>query len=293
MSELRLSDGRRIAYEQFGDPDGYPIMLFHGNPGSRLAWDLMPGSPFMSGVRLIAPDRPGYGGTDFRRNAIESWPGDVGELADSLRIEKFALFAPSGGGPFALMCAWKIPDRISRVGIFGSVGPLVPEATEGALSSLRLLWKLSNPLNWLVRVQMWFMAQWARRNPESLALRVRDLELNDIDKAVFNRLQLEKMFAKEFPEAYRQNGIGSAYDTSLPGRWPIPLGDIRIPVQVWHAEQDNLVGNMPLYIADHIPNATLTVLRGVGHLWIVEHMAEVLSELVPQTCERALLRKPV
>jgi pimeloyl-ACP methyl ester carboxylesterase len=33
---LRLSDGRRLGYAEYGDPEGEPIMLFHGTPGSRL-----------------------------------------------------------------------------------------------------------------------------------------------------------------------------------------------------------------------------------------------------------------
>lgn len=155
---FKLSDGRRLGYAQYGNLEGYPIFLFHGNPGSRLSWGLIPGSPFLQGVHIIAPDRPGYGLTDFKKNALENWPTDITELADHLGIDKFVVFGPSGGGPFALACAWKIPDRLTAAGVFGSVGPNVPEATEGVIKSVRLLWKISSPLFWLIRLQMKIMA---------------------------------------------------------------------------------------------------------------------------------------
>ena len=110
---------------------------------------------------------------------------------------------------------------------------------------------------------------------------MRDLELNDVDKEIFDRLELQTVFKTDFPEAYRQNGIGSAYDAAIPGNWPVDLGEITIPVFVWHAEGDSLVGNMSAFIAQSIPNSKLTTLVGAGHLWIIENMAEVLAALTP------------
>jgi len=218
---FKLSDGRRLGYAQYGNLEGYPIFLFHGNPGSRLSWGLIPGSPFLPGVHIIAPDRPGYGLTDFKKNALENWPTDITELADHLGIDKFVVFGPSGGGPFALACAWKIPDRLTAAGVFGSVGPNVPEATSGVIRSVRLLWKISNHLYWLIRLQMKIMASMAKRNPEKLSLKLRDMELSEWDKKIFDRPEIRNIFIKDFPEAYRQNGIGSAYDTTIPGKCPI------------------------------------------------------------------------
>ena len=52
----------------------------------------------------------------------------------------------------------------------------------------------------------------------------------------------------KYKTSYRHNGIGSAYDTTIPGKWPIPLEQIKTKVHVWHAGPDVLVGNMPIYI---------------------------------------------
>jgi pimeloyl-ACP methyl ester carboxylesterase len=242
----------------------------------------MPGAPFRPGVRLVAPDRPGYGRTDFKPHALERWPYDVVELADHLGIEKFAVFGPSGGAPYALACAWKIPHRLTSIGVFGAVGPNAPEAVQGALPSLKFLWRIAKPLQWAVRLQMWLMSLAARRNPSWLAEKLGALELRDEDRAALDRPEILELFRVDFPEAYRQNGIGSAYDATIPANWPIPLEEIRTKVRLWHAERDPLVGNMTLYLAKCIPEADLEHLRGEGHLWILDHMPEVLEALVNQ-----------
>ncbi len=277
---LELSDGNRLCWAEYGDPEGTPIFVFHGNPGSRLSWGAMPGSPFLEGVRLVAPDRPGYGRTGFKSLALQRWPNDMAELANHLGIAKFAVFGPSGGAPYALACAWKIPDRVTAVAVFGAVGPNVPEAVGGVIPSLKLMWRIAKPLQWVVRLQMWLMSLAARRNPAWVVRKMRDLELKDEDKTVLDRPEILELFSVDFPEAYRQNGIGSAYDATIPANWPIPLEEIQTKVQLWHAERDPLVGNMTPYLAEHLPKADLRRLPGQGHLWILDHMPEVLEALV-------------
>ena len=97
---------------------------------------------------------------------------------------------------------------------------------------------------------------------------------------MLDRPEIERLFAVDFREAYRQGGIGSAYDTTIPANWPIPLEEIRGRILLWHAEHDPLVGNMTLYLAEHLEDADLRVLQGEGHLWILDHVPEVLEALL-------------
>lgn len=48
----------------------------------------------------------------------------------------------------------------------------------------------------------------------------------------------------------------------------------------WQAEDDVLTGNMTKHIADKLPNSELIILPKVGHLWIMEHMKDVLKRLI-------------
>jgi pimeloyl-ACP methyl ester carboxylesterase len=185
----------------------------------------------------------------------------MAELADHLGIDRFAVFGPSGGAPYALACAWKIPDRLTCAGVFGAVGPNEVDAVEGVQRSLKLLWRIAGPLQWAIRLQMWLVSLAARRNPVWLVKQMRDLELRDEDKEAFDRPEILDLFRVDFP-------------------WPIPLGEVTTRVKLWHAERDPLVGNMTRYLAAELPHAELRVLPGEGHLWILDHMPEVLEALL-------------
>lgn len=275
-----LPDKRKIGYAEYGDKTGTPVFMFHGNPGSRLSWGYFPDCPFIEGIRIIAPDRPGYGLSDYKKNAIDTWPDDISALADHLGIQELYILGVSGGGPYALACAWKIPQRLYAVALVGSVGPNVPEAIEGTIKSLRVLWKVAGPLFWLIKFQMRMMAILAKHNPDKLIKQLRNLELSDLDKKIFDRPEIQRIFIHDFPEAYRQNGIGSAYDATIPANWPIPLDQIKIPVQLWSMDEDQLVGNMGRYLAERLPNCQAKYIPNYGHLWVVENMKEILENLV-------------
>ncbi len=279
---LTLKDGRQLCYAEYGDPDGMPIMVVHGNPNSRLLWGVIPGSPFLPGVRLIAPDRPGFGRTEFKKGVttLENWPNDVVELADSLGIDKFAMFGPSGGGPFALASAWKIPERLTAVGLFASVGPLLPETVVNGVPAVRLMWKYAPRLPGLYRVQMKFFA-WLARNFTNLYIRMVLTEFSETDRKSYTRLKLANLLRPDRNEGYRQGGIGTWYDAMIPAGWPIPLEEIKIKVYLWQGEEDiSIPLAMGQYIAEKIPDCEATFIPHVGHFWIFEHLSEMLDTLV-------------
>jgi len=90
-ADLQLGDGRNLAYCIWGDPNGRPLFLFHGSPGSRV----FAPNPFTTqefGVQLITADRPGYGRSDSQPGRqILDWTTDVEALAGSLAIQKFSV----------------------------------------------------------------------------------------------------------------------------------------------------------------------------------------------------------
>src|SRR4051812_22843398 len=98
--EHRLSDGRKLAWCEYGDPDGAPVLYFHGTPGSRI--DPRPTSDEMraAGVRVIAADRPGLGrsGHAAGKRTYADWARDTADLADSISVEQFGILAYSCGG---------------------------------------------------------------------------------------------------------------------------------------------------------------------------------------------------
>jgi pimeloyl-ACP methyl ester carboxylesterase len=68
-----------MAWAEMGDPKGYPVFAFHGTPGSRHHVLVEPAAALAAGARVIAPDRPGYGASTWkRRRTLEGWANDVG-----------------------------------------------------------------------------------------------------------------------------------------------------------------------------------------------------------------------
>jgi pimeloyl-ACP methyl ester carboxylesterase len=54
-------DGRTLAVEDAGDPDGRPVMVHVGTPNSRHLYGRTVADATARGLRLISYDRPGYG----------------------------------------------------------------------------------------------------------------------------------------------------------------------------------------------------------------------------------------
>src|SRR4051794_2688416 len=87
---LHLPDGRVLGYAEYGDPTGCPLFFFHGLPGSRLRRHPDDSIAYKLGVRIIAPERPGYGLSSFQPGrTVLDWPADVVTLADALRLDRF------------------------------------------------------------------------------------------------------------------------------------------------------------------------------------------------------------
>ncbi len=279
---LKLPDGRQLGYAEYGDPDGKPVILLHGNPNSRLLYGLMPDCPFRPGLHLIAPDRPGYGLSDFYLpgHSIVDYSDDIVALANALGIDKFAVFGASGGGPPALACAWKIPERLTAVGLWGSAGPFTPLSAEGINPSVRLFYRLSSRAPWIPRMQMGLMS-FVIRHFLGLYLKLVFTEMNETDKALYVRLGLRERLRPDRKEGFRQGGRASAYDINLTGRWPIPLEQISMKVHLWQGEEDRAVGGMGRYMAGKMPKCEATFVPNAGHLWVFEHMGEMLDTLVP------------
>ncbi len=168
---LKLRDGRWLGYLDFGDPDGAPVILCHGTPGSRL--DFLYDEEMLKDlhIRAIVPDRPGYGLSDFQRHRrLLDWPADVEQLADHLGLERFAVLGVSGGGPHAAACAYAIPHRLTRVGLISSAAPLELAPLRARLPIERLTIFTARYFPWpVLRVTGLWTLRSARANPSRSA----------------------------------------------------------------------------------------------------------------------------
>ena len=280
---IRLPDGRSLGYAEYGDPTGVPVLHFHGTPDSRLEGTLpiVAETAFRLGVRLVLPDRPGIGLSDFKPGrTILDWPDDVLALAGALGLERFAVMGLSGGGPYAAACAWKIPQRITRVGIISGVGP--PEMP-GAMDFLietsdGQAVRLGARSPWLLRLTLAYKVFQFRRNPQAVVAQRRS-EVSPPDQAALMREDVVETVIRMTSGAFAQGGRGAAWDYTLFSRpWGFPLSDIHLPVYLWHGEDDWICPvQMGSYVAENIPGCTAKFYPGEGHIsLVVNHFAEIL-----------------
>jgi pimeloyl-ACP methyl ester carboxylesterase len=281
---LRLPDGRQLGYAEYGDPNGMPLLFFHGTPGSRLQLKVFDASARDIGVRMVAPDRPGLGLSDFQpKRTILDRAHDVEALADSLHLERFAVMGISGGGPYAAATAYQLPERVTKVAFVSPAGPLTfPDATTGMLTSIRLLFRLARNAPWAVNMMMKKMTR-RRNNPERVRKQVlRSRRLPAADVALFENDEFLQTLLAGSREAFRTGTRGAAWDVVLCARpWGFQLEDIRVPSLLWHGEADvNAPVSMGRAIARTIPNCQAIFMPGEGHLSLAfKHMDEILRSL--------------
>lgn len=286
--EVRLPDGRRLAYAEYGDPNGTPVLYFHGFPNSRL--NAAPGDDAARRrrVRLIAFDRPGFGRSDFqRRRTIRGWVDDIVAAADQLGIDRFAVVALSGGGPYAVACAERIPHRITGVALVSALAPFdSADAVRGFPFFTRLVLRLWRVLPWLTRPGIWLIGRSARREPERLLERARLIArgtrlVPSADEMILSRPEIRAAFARDVAESFRQGSRAASQEFALYlKRWHVAEDSIAVQVHVWQGEADTVVPpSMGRYHANVIPGCRATFLPGEGHLLIVNHWEEILAAL--------------
>ena len=276
---IRLEDGRALAYREYGDPEGQPVFFFHGMPGSRVEARLGDSAAKAVGIRIIAPDRPGYGLSDFkRRRAFVDWSADLIELSRALNLGKFGVLGLSGGGAYAAVCAHQLPDRLTAAGIISGLGAVEERDTEDMGWLNRIGFRLAGRAPWLIGMPIRLMAAAARRFPDrALSLMMRSLPAPD--RAVMDeRHQMAGLFRDDVLEALRSGGRGWAWEALMYTRpWGFRLEEITMEVHLWHGEEDT---NVPIQMARRqaaaIPNCRATYYSGEGHLFAVNRMDEIL-----------------
>ena len=282
-SFVQLSDKRKLAYAEYGNSSGAPFFLFHGLPGSRLSWGLIPDHSFPPGIRIIAPDRPGYGQSDPKPGrTLLDWSNDISELADALKIGTFAIVGVSGGGPGALACAWTMPERLTSVGVVACAAPTnAPGVFKGMSKTNRFFMNLAWRLPFLSSLNVRLLASVIRRNPVRY-INTMKFKMHDADKVILARPEVQQMLIQDFTEALRGGAQGMDSDMSANhGRpWGFPLDKIKTKVHLWFGEFDHSVPPaMGRYLINTIPNCEATLIPDAGHLWIFDHLNEVITAL--------------
>lgn len=259
----QTSDGREVAYAEYGSPAGSPVVCFHGTPGSRVLGELFDGTASERGVRLLAIDRPGYGRSD-------GWSarelGDTGKFVSPVLVDAGVSSAGvvgfSGGGPHALALAATRPDLVEDVDVVaGSPAPSLVEEPPRVHRVLEFVSRTApRLLRGLVRGQAWFAA---RTSPALVVSQYTSSGgAGDVPDAAADVVR------RDFVEGVAGRGEGLVTESRLLAEeWDFDLGGIDVEVRLWHGDDD---ANAPLdgarRLTAELPDAELTVLSDTDHL---------------------------
>src|SRR5207253_4002796 len=124
-NSVPLENGRVIAFEEYGDATGVPVIFCHGWPSSRTMARLTDEAARDLGIRIISPDRSGISGSSLQpdRKLID-WPRVVERLVNHLDIGEFRVLAVSGGAPYAYATARAMPERVRAIAIVSGAIPI-------------------------------------------------------------------------------------------------------------------------------------------------------------------------
>jgi pimeloyl-ACP methyl ester carboxylesterase len=281
---LQLPDGRRLCYAEYGTPEGRPLLFFHGTPGARLMARFAHPAAARHGIRIVAPERPGYGLSDAQPGRrIDDWPEDVVALADSLGLERFAIAGVSGGAPYVAACAHRLPERVRVAGIVSGVGPFDdPEVAAAFSAAQRRALAVGCSAAWAVRPLAALPAGLVRRFPLQAIDLIAPLE-PAADQALLARPEIRAALADDLRQALRQ-GVGAVLDDLLlfGQPWGFRLEDITVPVELWHGERDAQVPvAVGRRVARRLAACRARFIPDAAHLWLFDHCEEVLTTLCP------------
>jgi len=272
---IATPDGRTLAVREGGDPSGVPVLVHHGTPGSSLLYGAHLRDAAERGIRLVSYDRPGYGGSTRQPGRrVADCAVDVAAVCDALGIERLCTWGASGGGPHALATAALLPERVAAAAALASIAPFGAEGLDFTAGMGEM------NVQSYAAVAAGEEAHRAQHERELAGmLETTPEQLVDVWPTILgpaDRAVLTGELAEFVLESSRAGVLPSSDgwfddDVVFAGPWGFDLGAIRVPVLLWHGEQDRFVPyGHGVWLAAHIPGVEAHLSSEDGHLTLPE-----------------------
>lgn len=265
--KIELPTGRVLSYDRYGVEGGKSLLYCHGGASSKrdiaFANDLLAAE----NIDLIAIDRPGIGlSTRMPGRTLLDWSQDVKHLLEQLRIEKpLPAIGWSLGGPYAMACAYALPDYIDKLALSGSCGPVSELGPVKNLDLIldRILFTCPEKLTWTISIMLSVYAK---------------LPIEFLHKDMLSQLksnadrEIVKAFTKDECKVYLDNalangGWGVIDDyMAIKKPWGFEPNELKVPTYIFHGSEDTLCPiSQAYYLKKHIENSQLHIIEDQGH----------------------------
>ena len=274
----RLDDERTVAYAEYGDPSGRPLLALHGTPGSRVFGELFDDVARERGVRVIAPDRPGFGRSPaWSDRTLTDTETFVSAVLDDVGAPRASVVGFSGGGPHALALAATAPRLVETVAVVaGATPPSLRERTPRAQRMLAWTARSAPPV---LRALSWIQVRIAARASPSLVLGQYTDDPESVPSTDADAVR------RDFLAALRERRTGLVRELRLLAEpWEFAPGDVDVPVHLWHGARD---ANAPVTaarrLADELPDSSATFYDDADHLTTLLRSRSAVVERLAQT----------
>jgi pimeloyl-ACP methyl ester carboxylesterase len=284
---LSLDRGGYVAHAEYGYAAGLPVFFFHGWPSSRTMAKLADADACNLGVRIISPDRPGICDSTFRpKRKLLDWPDVLKQLADHLQIERFHILAISGGAPYAYATALKMPERVRAMAVVSGAPPIAElQDRQDLLGLYRLMLRCYGKYPRFSRTCFHLVRPFLSLRPPQGAhpLLLKLLRLRPSDAAALRDSAAFEACFESQRRAWRASAAGVLADAEIYAQpWGFALGDVDVPVRLWHGKQDRAFSiRTAEQVAKRLPNCATRFLENEGHYSTpIRHMREILADLM-------------
>jgi len=284
---IQLEDGGVIAFEEYGDANGVPVIFCHGWPSSRTMARLTDEPARELGIRIISPDRPGISGSSLQLDRkLTDWPRFLERIVDHLSIREFRMLAISGGAPYAYATTVAMPERVRAIAIVGGAPPLAELSdTQALLPLYRWMLTLYRTRPQLLR-RLFYLARpvLSLRPPVRLRpLLLKMLLLRPCDaESLRDAAAFEAIFESQ-RRAWRTSAEGVIADAQIYAQpWGFAIEDVRVAVRLWHGKQDRAFSfHLAEELAKRVPDCKARFVDDAGHYSLpIRHMRAILEDLI-------------
>ncbi len=236
-----------LSYAEYGDRNGYPLLVQHGLIASIDDFDLFD-RLLQNGARLICIARPGYGASSpCILDSLAGWADLVAPLVVKLGLARFDILAMSSGAPYGYSLAARFPQEVRHVYVFSGT-PALYDA--------------------VVRSQ-WPYPPAGDQSLDELEALAHDL--------FFSGLSADDLKKNDVRDSMMNGCFGVAQDLKLRFLdWGFRLSDVKARVVMRHSKEDDSVPfQTAVRTAELLPDCELELLESGPHF-----SSEALDEFI-------------
>jgi pimeloyl-ACP methyl ester carboxylesterase len=277
-------DGRKLEVREYGDSAGHPAFFFHGLIGSHHQASYIADQAREHGLRIIAPNRPGVGASEFieRTRPIEA-VDDIEDVALALGLIEFSVIGISGGTPYALATLLRLGRRIRTVTVISGMGPTrLPGALEGMDRRRRLILTVGSRYPQIVRRALQREQVRFRADPDRFLRRL-IATWSVSDRRLFERTEVFDLFMKDLHQVFTdgQGPESLAQELAIYRNYGFAPKDIPAyrRITLWQGLDDNIVPPaMAWQLTQALPNCESHFVPG-GHFVAVDIAGQIIARL--------------